>query len=491
MADRLFQAPAAAGVDRGSPSPPSSAAGRPRCIWRARWHRRCRCSRYGGLAARCWGSGVRCSPCWRRKACVYFTFFTPEFNHNVVLLPLWAALGLAGYRAFFEPRQLACLCRRWAWFGVLAALGHAGQVHHRAVAAVIAGAGDRASRPAPRMDRPGPWLALAVALLLLLPHLVGSVADRLCAAVFPVRARAGPGHWYNHIVNPLLFAVAQFGDIAAALLALALLAWRRPGEQQAMPDSQHHCRRSSAPICATITWAPAALAVAASLILGLHLKDMWGYPMWCFIGLFLMAEDGRSHYDRRAAAILRSRGWSFWSPCRSCSLCSRRSADAFCAKATRAQFPGRELGARGGATLARGCWRAPLAIVAGDVWIAGNIAFYGGAAIRVHRCRPSQESRGSRPAALAQAGCGADLAGAVRPARLAEQVSGGAAAAADRTALCAAARASAGPASHGRSVVPHNDEGLLAAWSCCDIMTLTRWLNQAVVACIDSRGNAT
>ena len=41
---------------------------------------------------------------------------------------------------------------------------------------------------------------------------------------------------------------------------------------------------------ATITWAPVGLAVAASIILGLHLKDMWGYPMWCFIGLFLMAE---------------------------------------------------------------------------------------------------------------------------------------------------------------------------------------------------------
>ena len=31
------------------------------------------------------------------------------------------------------------------------------------------------------------------------------------------------------------------------------------------------------------------------MVLGLHLKDMWGYPMWCFIGLFLLAEVvGRS-----------------------------------------------------------------------------------------------------------------------------------------------------------------------------------------------------
>jgi len=36
-----------------------------------------------------------------QECVLYFTFFTPEFNHNVVLLPLWAAIGLAGYRAIF------------------------------------------------------------------------------------------------------------------------------------------------------------------------------------------------------------------------------------------------------------------------------------------------------------------------------------------------------------------------------------------------------
>ena len=42
-----------------------------------------------------------------QEGVVYFTIFTPEFNHNVVLLPLWAALGLAGYRALLRAGQQA------------------------------------------------------------------------------------------------------------------------------------------------------------------------------------------------------------------------------------------------------------------------------------------------------------------------------------------------------------------------------------------------
>ena len=188
-----------------------------------------------------------------------------------------------------QRRQPAHGVRRWAWFGVLAALGMLGKyttalfllpllllaVLHPRLRRVWAG--------------PGPWLALAVALLLLLPHLLGLWRIDFAPLLFPFERAPGPTHWYDHIVNPLLFAVAQFGDIAAALLALALLAWRRPGEPLAMPGPTPLPPEQRAYL-ATITWAPFGLAVAASVILGLHLKDMWGYPMWCFIGLFLMAE---------------------------------------------------------------------------------------------------------------------------------------------------------------------------------------------------------
>jgi 4-amino-4-deoxy-L-arabinose transferase-like glycosyltransferase len=306
---------------------------------------------------------------------VYFTIFTPEFNHNVILLPLWAALGLVGYRACFMLGSRRIVYSRWVWFGVLAALGVLGKyttvllllpmllltVLHPRLRRVWAG--------------PGPWLALAVALLLLLPHLLGLWRIDFAPVQYAAARAPGPTHWYDHIVNPLLFAVAQFGDIAAALLALALLAWRRPGEPVAVPGPAPLPPEQRAYL-ATITWAPVGIAVAGSIILGLHLKDMWGYPMWCFIGLFLMAEvvgpltaSGLRRFYAAWVAILVTVPIVF---------AVQNSVGArFLRKPTRAQFPGAEL-----ARAVEQRWHlvageAPLAVVAGDTWIAGNIAFYG------------------------------------------------------------------------------------------------------------------
>ncbi len=310
-----------------------------------------------------------------QEGVLYFTIFTPEFNHNVVLLPLWAALGRAGYRACFERGSRTAECRRWAWVGVLAALGMLGKYTTALfllplLALVILH---------PRLRRlwtgPGPWVALAVTLLLLLPHLIGLWRIDFTPLLFPFERAPGPTHWYHHIVYPLLFAAAQLGDIAAALLALVLLAWRRPGETPAIAEPAP-LPRDVRTYLWTITWAPVGLALAASLLLGLHLKDMWGYPMWCFIGLFLMAEavgpcsrQGIQRFQVAWLVILVTVPLVF--------TVQNSFGSWFLRKATRGQFPGPEL-----AQAVERRWHtvvgaAPLGNVAGDVWIAGNISFYG------------------------------------------------------------------------------------------------------------------
>jgi 4-amino-4-deoxy-L-arabinose transferase-like glycosyltransferase len=309
-----------------------------------------------------------------QEGVVYFTIFTPEFNHNVVLLPLWAALGLAGYRALFAAGHRNAVLGRWAWFGTLAALGLLGKyttvllLLPLLLLAVLH----------PRLRRvwasPGPWLAMAVALLLLLPHLHGLWRIGFTPLLFPFQRAPGPVHWYDHIVSPLLFALAQFGDIAAALLAVVLLAWRRSGEPVAVPPSTPPPPEQRAYL-ATLAWAPAGLAVAASVVLGLHLKDMWGYPMWCFIGLFLMAE--------LAGAFTSGGLWRFGTVWLAILVTvpivfavQHTIGGRFTARPMRSAFPGPEL-----ARAVEQGWHAvvgtQLPIVAGDVWLAGNIAFYG------------------------------------------------------------------------------------------------------------------
>ncbi len=299
---------------------------------------------------------------------LYFTFFTPEFNHNVVLLPLWAAIGLAGYRAIFNNGS-------WVLLGVLMALGMLGK--YTTALLLVSLLGLAVLHPGLRKlwATRGPYISIGVALLLLLPHLLGLWQIDFAPLFFPFARAPAAAHWYDHVFYPLLFAAAQFGGIAPALLAMALLGWRRDGE--ALFDSQPNPLAPAVRAYLwTITWGPAVLAVTASLILGLHLKDMWGSPMWCFIGLFAMAEavgpittGGLQRFAIAWGTILVVVAAAF--------AVQQTIGSSLMRKPTRGQFPGRELAAAVEQRWHAVAGRAPLAIVAGDVWLAGNIAFYG------------------------------------------------------------------------------------------------------------------
>ncbi len=333
-----------------------------------------------------------------QEGVLYFTFFTPEFNHNVVLLPLWAWLGLAAHRAFFGAGPGI---GRWAWLGALAALGMLGKYTTALLLLPLFAFAVLHPAIRRRWARPGPWVALAVGALALLPHLLGLWRIDFAPLLFPFERAAGPSHWYDHILNPLLFAAAQFGDIAAALLAVALLAWRRSGERPAtdravaLPPDQRAW-------LATIAWAPVGLAVAASMVLGLHLKDMWGYPMWCFIGLFLLAElrgpftrEGYRRFLAAVGVIVIATSLVF--------IAQQTVGGGFVRRPFRSAFPGPEL-----ARVVEERWHAttphPLAIVAGDVWLAGNVAFYGADRPSVFIDADPVKSPWIKPEALVQRG---------------------------------------------------------------------------------------
>jgi 4-amino-4-deoxy-L-arabinose transferase-like glycosyltransferase len=330
-----------------------------------------------------------------QECVLYFTFFTPEFNHNVVLLPLWAAIGLAGYRAIFNNGS-------WVLLGALMALGMLGK--YTTALLLVSLLGLSVLHPGLRKlwGTRGPYVAIGAALLLLLPHLVGLWQIDFAPLLFPFARASAAHHWYDHASYPLLFSAAQLGGVAPALLAMALLGWRREGETlfEGQPNPLAPEVRA---YLWTITWGPAALTVATSLILGLHLKDMWGSPMWCFIGMFVMAEvvgpvttGGLQRFAVAWGAILVAVA---------CVFAVQQTIGSYLMrKPTRGQFPGKELAAVVEQRWHAAVGRAPLAIVAGDVWLAGNIAFYGQERPSVFIDADWTKSPWITPAALARDG---------------------------------------------------------------------------------------
>ncbi len=250
----------------------------------------------------------------------YFNFTAPKFNHDVVQLPFWALAGLAFHRALRTGRT-----GYWAVLG--AALGLAFWAKYFVVIlglplAVFMLVDARARRS---FATPGPYVALAVALATMAPHLVWLVGhDFLPFQYAEARARPVAG-LAGRLTAPALFAAGQLFWLLPAL-AISLPLFSRPRD----PQGRAGCVQLEPPparfslilrmifvrkvcnlsgscvstaddydrrILALLAFGPAATLIAASAVSGRELVSMWGYPLWLYFGAWLVVAVG-SRIDR-------------------------------------------------------------------------------------------------------------------------------------------------------------------------------------------------
>src|SRR5262249_11095649 len=133
----------------------------------------------------------------------YFNYTAAKFNHDVIQLPFWALAGLA-FRAGLRHGRIA----DWLLLGF--PLGMAlwanyfmvGLAAPLALFLVI----DRDARRA--LATRGPWLAVAVALVAMAPHLIWLVRDDFLPFAY-ASARATQSHGLlDHVVHPLVFVAS-------------------------------------------------------------------------------------------------------------------------------------------------------------------------------------------------------------------------------------------------------------------------------------------
>ena len=308
---------------------------------------------------------------------VFYTRPALEFNHNIAQMPLWAALGWCLLAALQDGRM-----RQWLLLGVLAGLG---LLTKYSVAILLACLGlYLVLSPARRVLRqPGPWLALALALVVLGPHLAWLwQTDWLPMAYAKRRAAADTA---SH--GPRLSAVMFLGTQALNHLPLALVTLVAAlGARRALRATATATSTSTAvPLTATrwrlhTEWPGYLLALALGsgllvtmlgLLLGLRLHDMWGVPMWAFSGLLVAASLPTAWLAPMRARVLR--GLAVW------LVLASVMCGAFLAygaqwrqRASRTDWPAAALGAQ-----AQAAWRihssCPLDTVAGDYWLAGMV----------------------------------------------------------------------------------------------------------------------
>ena len=217
---------------------------------------------------------------------IYFNFTSLEFNHNVVQMPIWALLGLLGHYAYREGRLLD-----WFKLGVAAWLGILAKYSTVLMLAVLLAVffSDREKRG--KLLTVGPWLAILTAAILLVPHLVALAHINFAPFSFPLERAAAPATLWAHLVNSLSFLLAQILDILAALLLLAVVLLPRQGEIALVPSRISELDNR---FIAVIAFGPICLSLTLEGLSGLRFLDMWGTPMWDFIGLAaVVAASGR------------------------------------------------------------------------------------------------------------------------------------------------------------------------------------------------------
>ena len=295
---------------------------------------------------------------------VYFhNYTTPEFNPNVILLALWSFSVLCFWRAHATGSVIW-----WLLLGVVACLGFWSKYF---MALLLVPMGllllfDPVFRR--HLATPGPYLAAAVCVLGLAPHLVWMIETDFATLGYAVdRAAKGDPSWRDHLVHPIRFLVDQLPVVLPA--ALMLCAFGRPRPSPA-GSAEEAWRR----MLLVLTLGPFLLLFCLSLATGWRLRTMWAAPLFVLIGpVLVMWWRPRMTVAalRRFVAVF---GFLFLlAPLAYIAVFSLGSAVTDEAKRT--QFPGRALAER----IDRE-WQARFGtaspVIIAEHWYGGNAIYY-------------------------------------------------------------------------------------------------------------------
>jgi hypothetical protein len=302
----------------------------------------------------------------------YFGYTAAKFNHDVIQLPLWALAGYAFHAALKRGRT-----RDWLLLGV--AFGGALWAKYFVIVLAAAYAAfmifDRDARRAWRT--PGPWLGMAVALVIASPHLIWLVQNDFLPFGY-VDARSAPARgWYDYLLHPAVFLLGQLAFMLPTLFIAALWVWPRPATNAALPVAPDNGMADAFDrrIVALLAFGPAAAMVALIAASGRGAVTMWGYPLWIFLGLWIVLVAPNARDLRRLrrtlvawAAVFAALAIGFTADYTVLPLLDHRYRAAF--------FPGDALASELTQRFHAATGDQKLRYVIGTMWLGGNVSHY-------------------------------------------------------------------------------------------------------------------
>ena len=313
------------------------------------------------------------------QGCIFYNQGCDVFNHNSVQLPFLAAAMWAGWRAI-NGSLLG-----WIAFGFFSAVA----VYGKYSAALPAGAVvlfTLTSRERRALWKgAGPWLAILVGLVTIAPHVYGMWQIDFSPLRTPFARQHEPEPWWGRFTSPLEFLIATIGALCGVWLFLFVLFSGAPNKRGDATIEAGPMTRASAGAggyYAFVIIVPVAIAMALSALLNLRLLGLWALPWFPFIGL-----AGVLFITRPILAGGLRAMWITWILFAGGMLLFAMSRNIvrpyISGYIANVKHPGEALAraaedfwiANAGVTA--GGNPAPLTIVIGDMFSAGNIAVYG------------------------------------------------------------------------------------------------------------------
>jgi len=294
----------------------------------------------------------------------YLNYTSAKFNHDVIQLPFWALAGFAFHRALRGG-----WIGHWLLLGV--AVGMSLWAKYFVIVLVVPLAlfilFDRDARKV--LATPGPYIAVAAALVAVAPHLVWLVQNDFLPFTYAEHRALPSRGLIDHIWHPLQFGVSQaFFLIPSLLIASPLFLPRQHGNGSKL-DADAFDRR----IVTVFAFGPVATVLAMSAISGRGTVAMWGYPLWLFAGVWLVL--AATVFDElRIGRVVKI--WAVVLACLALAFILNYAVLPNYDHRYRAVFfPGSELG-RDLSQRYRAATGRPISYVIGSMWDGGNVAHY-------------------------------------------------------------------------------------------------------------------
>jgi len=293
----------------------------------------------------------------------YLNYTSAKFNHDVIQLPFWALAGYALHRGLRRGRLLD-----WILLGLGVGLSLWAKYFVAVLVApmVVLALVDRDARKA--LATPGPYVAAVVALIVASPHLVWLVQNDFLPFAYAEHRAVLPRGWYDHLWHPFEFAVSQlFFLIPSLLIAAPLFIGRR--DEPRVPAADAFDYR----IVTWLAFGPFVTVLLLGLVSGRGAVAMWGYPLWLFLGLWIVMTARRA----LAGPLLRILvTWAIvFSGLALAFVVNYAVLPRIDHRYRAAFFPGASLGAQIDEGFKAATGRAPTYVI-GSMWDGGNVEHY-------------------------------------------------------------------------------------------------------------------